>query len=421
MENLKYLYLYKNEIQAIDREAFKGLVSLEQLYLHFNNIESLEPESFYHLPKLERLFLHNNRITHLALGTFSHLQSMKRLRLDSNSLHCDCELLWLADLLKQYAESGYAQAAATCDYPSRLQGRSVATLTAEELNCEVPRITSEPQDVDVTSGNTVYFTCRAEGNPKPQIIWLRNNNALNMRDDTRLNLLEDGTLMIQDTRETDQGVYQCMAKNVAGEVKTSEVTLRYFRSPARPSFVIQPQNTEVLVGESVTLECSATGQPQPRVTWTKGDHTALPVDPRINITPSGGLYIQNVNQADGGQYTCFASNNVDTIHATAYIIVQARPQFTVTPQDQSVLEGLTVDFPCEASGYPQPVIAWTRGGSPLPNDRRHVVLSSGSLRISRVALHDQGQYECQAVSPVGTARAAVHLNILQTSEILLTI
>ncbi|XP_067224184.1 peroxidasin homolog isoform X4 [Chanodichthys erythropterus] len=318
LENLKYLYLYKNEIQAIDREAFKGLVSLEQLYLHFNNIESLEPESFSHLPKLERLFLHNNRITHLALGTFSHLQSMKRLRLDSNTLHCDCELLWLADLLKQYAESGNAQAAATCDYPSRLQGRSVATLTAEELNC------------------------------------------------------------------------------------------------ARPSFVIQPQNTEVLVGESVTLECSATGQPQPRVTWTKGDHTALPSDPRINITPSGGLYIQNVNQADGGQYTCFASNNVDTIHATAYIIVQARPQFTVTPQDQSVLEGHTVDFPCEASGYPQPVIAWTRGGSPLPNDRRHVVLSTGSLRISRVALHDQGQYECQAVSPVGTARAAVHLNILQT-------
>ncbi len=45
------------------------------------------------------------------------------------------------------------------------------------------------------------------------------SNALNMRDDTRLNLLEDGTLMIQDTRETDQGVYQCMAKNVAGEVE----------------------------------------------------------------------------------------------------------------------------------------------------------------------------------------------------------
>lgn len=94
----------------------------------------------------------------------------------------------------------------------------------------------------------------------------------------------------------------------------------------------------------------------------------------------------------------------------------AIPQFTVTPQDQSVLEGHTVDFPCEASGYPQPVIAWTRGGSPLPLDRRHVVLSSGTLRITRVAAHDEGQYECQAVSPVGTVRTAVQLSIQQRGE-----
>uniref|UniRef100_A0A3P9HS03 Peroxidasin n=1 Tax=Oryzias latipes TaxID=8090 RepID=A0A3P9HS03_ORYLA len=413
LKNLNTLLLNNNQIRRISRGAFEDLENLKYLYLHFNNIESLEPESFSHLPKLERLFLHNNRITQLVPGTFSHLSAMKRLRLDSNALNCNCEVLWLADLLKLYAESGNAQAAATCDHPSRLQGRSVATLTAEELNCELPRITSEPQDVDVTLGNTVYFTCRAEGNPKPQIIWLRNNNALNMRDDSRLNLLEDGTLMIQDTRETDQGVYQCMAKNVAGEVKTSQVTLRYFGAPTRPSFVIQPQNTEVLVGESVTLECSATGQPQPRVSWTKGDRTPLPNDPRITITTSGGLYIQNVLQADGGQYTCFASNNVDTIHATAFIIVQATPQFTVTPQDQTVLESHTVEFPCEASGYPPPVIAWTRGGSALPLDRRHVVLSSGTLRITRVAAHDEGQYECQAVSPVGTVHASVQLRVEQ--------
>ncbi|XP_058033763.1 peroxidasin homolog isoform X3 [Ahaetulla prasina] len=411
LENLKYLYLYKNEIQSIDRQAFKGLASLEQLYLHFNQIETLEPESFTHLPKLERLFLHNNRISHLIPGTFSNLESMKRLRLDSNALHCDCEILWLAELLKTYAESGHAQAAATCEYPRRIQGRSVATITPEELNCERPRITSEPQDVDVTSGNTVYFTCRAEGNPKPEIIWLRNNNELSMKADSRLNLLDDGTLMIQNTQETDQGIYQCMAKNIAGEVKTQEVTLRYFGSPARPSFVIHPQNTEVLVGESVTLECSATGHPQPRITWTKGDRTPLPNDPRITITPSGGLYIQNVEQEEGGEYTCFATNSLDSIHATAFIIVQAVPQFTVTPQDRSVIEGQTVDFSCEAQGYPQPVIAWTKGGSQLSVDRRHLVLSSGTLRISAVALHDQGQYECQAVNIVGSQRVAVHLSV----------
>ncbi|XP_012818358.1 peroxidasin isoform X1 [Xenopus tropicalis] len=413
LKNLNTLLLNNNQIKRIPSEAFKDLENLKYLYLHFNQIETLEPESFNYLPKLERLFLHNNRITHLVPGTFSQLESMKRLRLDSNALHCDCEILWLADLLKIYSESGNAQAAATCEYPRRLQGRSVSTITPSELNCERPRITSEPQDVDVTFGNTVYFTCRAEGNPKPEIIWLRNNNELSMKDDSRLNLLNDGTLMIQNTKETDQGIYQCMAKNVAGEVKTHEVTLRYYGTPATPTFVIQPQNTEVLVGESVTLECSATGQPHPRVTWTRGDRTPLPSDPRINITPSGGLYIQNVNQDDAGEYTCFATNSVETIHSTAYIIVQAVPQFTVVPQDRNVFEGHTVDFHCEAQGNPKPVIAWTKGGNQLSVDRRHQVLSSGTLRILRVALHDQGQYECQAVNIVGSKSTAAQL-IVQT-------
>ncbi|XP_057598535.1 peroxidasin homolog isoform X2 [Hippopotamus amphibius kiboko] len=411
LRNLNTLLLNNNQIKSIPGGSFEDLENLKYLYLHFNQIETLDPESFQHLPKLERLFLHNNRITHLVPGTFNHLESMKRLRLDSNALHCDCESLWLAELLQSYARSGNAQAAATCEYPRRVQGRSVAAITPEELDCERPRITSEPQDADVTLGNTVFFTCRAEGNPKPQIIWLRNNNELSMKTDSRLNLLDDGTLMIQNTRETDQGIYQCMAKNVAGEVKTQEVTLRYFESPARPAFVIQPQNTEVLVGESVTLECSATGHPPPRISWTRGDRSPVPAGPRVSITPSGGLFIQNVGQEDSGEYTCFASNTVDSVHATALIIVQALPQFTVTPQDRAVIEGQTVEFHCEAKGYPQPVIAWTKGGSQLSVDRRHLVLSSGTLRILGVALHDQGQYECQAVNIIGSQRVTAHLMV----------
>uniref|UniRef100_A0A8C7KPX5 Peroxidasin n=1 Tax=Oncorhynchus kisutch TaxID=8019 RepID=A0A8C7KPX5_ONCKI len=313
-------------------------------------------------PSTTILLLNNNHIRRIPRGTFEDLENLKYLYLYKNEIQS----------IDRQAFKGL--------------------VSLEQLYLHFNNIESlEPES----------FT---------QLPKLERLNALNMHDDSRLNLLEDGTLMIQDTRETDQGVYQCMAKNVAGEVKTSQVTLRYFGAPSRPSFVIQPQNTEVLVGESITLECSATGQPQPRVSWTKGDRTPLPTDARINITPSGGLFIQNVVQADGGQYTCFASNNVDTIHATAHIIVQATPQFTVTPHDQLVLEGHTVDFTCEASGYPQPVIAWTRGGSPLPQDRRHLVLSSGTLRIARVAPQDEGQYECQAVSPLGTVLTPVFTN-----------
>lgn len=50
-----------------------------------------------------------------------------------------------------------------------------------------------------------------------------------------------------------------------------------------------------------------------------------------------------------------------------YFFFIAVPQFTVTPQDRIVIEGQTVDFPCEAQGYPQPVIAWTKGGKNVDN------------------------------------------------------
>nr|XP_020665436.1 peroxidasin homolog [Pogona vitticeps] len=401
LENLKYLYLYKNEIQSIQQHAFKGMNSLEQLYLHFNNLETLEPETFSDLPKLERLFLHNNRISRIQPGAIARLESLKRLRLDSNALVCDCDLMWLSELLKKYAIQGNAQTAATCESPRELQGRSIVTLNIQEFNCERPRITTEPRDADATLGNTVYFICRAEGNPKPKIIWLHNNNEINMKDDGRLNLLQDGTLMIQDTRESDKGTYQCMAKNVAGEAKAQEVVLRYFGNPSKPSFVIPPQNTEVLVGESVTLECGVSGHPPPRVAWMLSSGSPLPRDSRFTITSSGGLYIQNVTFTDQGQYSCNASNSEGSIQATANVIVQDTPRFLVTPTDQTVTEGQSVDFPCSAEGHPTPVIAWTRAGGPLPSDQRHSVLSTGTLRVVQVTLHDQGQYECHAISALG--------------------
>lgn len=37
-----------------------------------------------------------------------------------------------------------------------------------------PEFTEEPEDVDVSFGSTVYFTCRATGDPAPEIAWMYN-------------------------------------------------------------------------------------------------------------------------------------------------------------------------------------------------------------------------------------------------------
>ncbi|XP_075032781.1 peroxidasin homolog [Mixophyes fleayi] len=411
LESLKHLYLYKNDIRSIQKNAFHGLRSLEQLYLHFNNLETLDAETFSDLPKLERLFLHNNRITRIQPGTFSTLQFLTRLRLDSNPFFCDCELVWLVDLLRKLTERSSTQTAATCEHPIHLRGKSVSLLSADQFNCDIPRILLEPRDADVILGNTVYFICRAEGNPKPDILWLHNNNEIDMSYDGRLNLLHDGTLMIQNTQESDMGVYQCAAKNIAGEVRTQEAVLRYSGSRSKPVFIIQPQNTEVLVGGSVTLECGVSGDPQPSITWTTDTGNPVPNNERFTITSSGGLYIQNVTFSEHGQYQCHASNSEGSLQAAASVIVQEGQKFTVVPIDQTMTEGQDAQFPCSASGRPVPVITWTKAGEELPNDGRFITLESGTLQILRVVLQDEGPYECHATSSIGVSSVSVQLYI----------
>jgi len=45
--------------------------------------------------------------------------------------------------------------------------------------------------------------------------------------DSRYSILEDGTLMIENTRDSDQGAYECVARNHLGETKANAVQLRY--------------------------------------------------------------------------------------------------------------------------------------------------------------------------------------------------
>ena len=37
-----------------------------------------------------------------------------------------------------------------------------------------PHFVVEPSDVDAVEGNNVYFSCRAMGDPEPEIVWLHN-------------------------------------------------------------------------------------------------------------------------------------------------------------------------------------------------------------------------------------------------------
>lgn len=57
-------------------------------------------------------------------------------RLDSNLLTCDCDILWLVNVLKKnhdLVEAG--QFAATCQFPVEMSGKSLMEMTEADLHC----------------------------------------------------------------------------------------------------------------------------------------------------------------------------------------------------------------------------------------------------------------------------------------------
>jgi len=57
-------------------------------------------------------------------------------------------------------------------------------------------------------------------------------------DGSRYSILQDGTLMIENAQDSDEGVYECVARNQLGEVKAEAVSLRYL-DDKRPSACLQ--------------------------------------------------------------------------------------------------------------------------------------------------------------------------------------
>ena len=45
--------------------------------------------------------------------------------------------------------------------------------TAADDAAGKPELTTRPYDIDVSFGGTAYFNCRADGDPRPEIIWYR--------------------------------------------------------------------------------------------------------------------------------------------------------------------------------------------------------------------------------------------------------
>lgn len=75
----------------------------------------------------------------------------------------------------------------------------------------------EPQNIRVAQGDIALLECAGpKGTPEPLISWKKNGQKLEIEHSKRVRIVDGGNLAIQDTRQSDEGQYQCVAKNAAG-------------------------------------------------------------------------------------------------------------------------------------------------------------------------------------------------------------
>ena len=156
------------------------------------------------------------------------------------------------------------------------------------------------------------------------------------------------------------------------------------------SIIQKPSSVIVEEGQKVSLNCQATGQPTPTVTWRKAvGHMS---NERSRVF-NGRLEITNVTKTEGGDYICSAKNILDEDSAHTQVMVFEQLKFTLLPPHQrSATPSENVLLTCEAQGARE--VVWQRTGQSLPSG--HILYSNGSLLLKNVARHDAGSYTCIA-------------------------
>ncbi|XP_051554730.1 receptor-type tyrosine-protein phosphatase F-like isoform X7 [Myxocyprinus asiaticus] len=219
-----------------------------------------------------------------------------------------------------------------------------------------PTIDMGPQLKVVERTRIATMLCAASGNPDPEITWFKDFLPVDINSSNgRIKQLRSGgspirgALQIENSEESDQGKYECVAMNSAGTRYSAPANLYVRVRRVPPRFSIPPTNHEVMPGGSINLTCVAVGAPMPYVKWMAGE-VELTKDEEMPVGRNV-LELNNIRQSTN--YTCVAISSLGMIEATAQVSVKALPKpptSLIVTETTATSVTLTWD-----SGNPEPV------------------------------------------------------------------
>ncbi|XP_056103037.1 receptor-type tyrosine-protein phosphatase S isoform X48 [Rhinichthys klamathensis goyatoka] len=232
----------------------------------------------------------------------------------------------------------------------------LTVLREDQLPAGFPTIDMGPQLKVVERTRTATMLCAASGNPDPDISWFKDFLPVNTSNNNgRIKQLRSGgtpirgALQIEQSEESDQGKYECVATNNDGTRYSAPANLYVRVRRVPPRFSIPPTDNEIMPGGSVNITCVAVGSPMPYVKWMLGSEDLTPEDDM----PIGRNVLELTDVRQSANYTCVAMSTLGVIEAVAQIMVKALPKPPGVPQvTERTATSITLTWD---SGNPEPV------------------------------------------------------------------
>ncbi|XP_017265478.1 fibroblast growth factor receptor-like 1 isoform X1 [Kryptolebias marmoratus] len=210
-------------------------------------------------------------------------------------------------------------------------------------------------------GSTVRLKCAANGSPRPDIVWLKDDRPLTEQE-VGEGRKKRWTLSLKNVMPEHSGKYTCRVSNRAGEINATYKVEVIQRTNSKPVLTgTHPLNTTVDYGGSTSFQCKVRSDVKPVIQWLKrvepheesrynstievGDHrfVVLPTG-EVWSRPDGSylnkLLITRAKEEDAGMYICLGANTMGYSFRSAFLTVQPDTKPLITSTFQTTTSSL---------------------------------------------------------------------------------